>query len=113
MKRTNLLLGLLLAATSGSFACEPFGREGVGSSPVQLHAQTQGSPTTFDSYISALNVRIADLHRLAGDRPDDWLIRGRLAGLLLERAGATGSYEDYAEAGAMLDDALGLAPEGS
>lgn len=112
MTRANLLLGVFIALVA---ACEPFGREGVGSSPAQLHAQRNesGNALTYDAHLSAMNVRIADLTRLAGDRPDDWLIRGRLAGLLLERAGLTGSYEDFAETGAVLDDAIALAAEGS
>lgn len=68
---------------------------------------------TFKAELDVLDRSQKEVEKLATKAPKSRMHRERLAGLFIQRARLTGSYEDYAKAESAIADAFELAPSGS
>lgn len=71
------------------------------------------SGTSYSSLLDAADRRIDALRSRVDGRGNDWLTRMHLATSLLERASLSHSMEDYTAIEDVLDEAFGIAPDGS
>ncbi|PRQ10026.1 tetratricopeptide repeat protein [Enhygromyxa salina] len=69
--------------------------------------------TAFEAALTAIDHEIAATAERVAKQPNSWLVRDKLASLYMRRARLSGSYADYANAQATLDEAFEIAPEGS
>lgn len=69
--------------------------------------------TSYSSLLETADRRIDALRSRADGRGNDWLTRMHLATALLERASLSHSIEDYTAIEHVLDEAFGIAPDGS
>ena len=68
---------------------------------------------TADASNAELEARIHSLETYANAHPNDWLDRDYLAQAYLDRARATGDWQDFARAEHTIDEAFHIAPQGS
>lgn len=68
---------------------------------------------SYAALLDDLDQRIDSLQRLVDSRPGDWLTRGRLGSLLLERASLSNKISDFARTESVLADAMSIAKQGS
>lgn len=85
----------------------------VASSPSDPMPNAAATPSGYASLLAEIDARIASLQTRADDRPGDWLVRMHLGTALLDRAGLTHDVDDYDRLQRVLDEAFGIAPEGS
>lgn len=72
-----------------------------------------GKVSTYKDLLGDLSIRIDSFQKLLVGRDDDWLVRERLAGLYIERAGLTNNLQDFSAAEKVLEQAFAIAPKGS
>jgi hypothetical protein len=72
-----------------------------------------GKVSTYKDLLGDLSIRIDSFQQLLVGRDDDWLVRERLAGLYIERAGLTNNLQDFSAAEKVLGQAFAIAPKGS
>ncbi len=73
----------------------------------------KGPPRTYSEAMARSKLAVANAGAAAKAKPDEWLMHEIHASELMARAQLSGSYEDYAAAGAALDAAFGVAVKGS
>lgn len=75
-------------------------------------ANQQGMPTSYGEQLSAVDRVMAFAAKRADQDPTNWSAWADLANHYLGRARLTGSFDDYAQAGALYDKAFAVAPRG-
>ena len=107
------LLWILLAAVAVfglARIVELWGAQSPEAPPIRRSAAGAGD---YAGALSGIDRQVAGLASLARQRPDDWVVRERLADRLIDRARLTGSYRDLASAQAALDQGFASATPGS
>lgn len=80
---------------------------------VRAERRKAAEPQTYASLLVDLDRRIAGVQQQVEKRDRDWLARGQLATVLLERASLTNQIDDFERAVKAVDDAFGVAPKRS
>lgn len=113
------IIPVLVAAAFGVVALERItDRPAAVPTPAIPHAApartaAPGGDASYDAAFEGYGSAIASARRRAAERPDEWLVQEQLARALLARGRLSGSYDDYAEAQAVLDRAFRNAPAGA
>ena len=115
------LAGLVLAAMGLAYAAFEAPRGADDIAPfTPTHAVThevaaanqQGVPTTYVEQLTYFNHEMAFEQKAVDAHPADWGMIEELANIYLARARLTGSFDDYAKAGTLFDEAAATAPAG-
>ena len=81
--------------------------------PPPNRVPTPGAPLTYDAALERACANVQGARDLAAAHPDEWLQQERLAVAWIAQARLTGSFEDYAQAQAALDQAFAHAAPGT
>ena len=109
---------LSAAAVAALLAVERIGSdqerlEVAAARDTALRRIVTGIPGTYRHTIARIDLSLEDARARAAAHADQWLMHERVAYAYLERARLSGSFDDYAAAGAALDRAFAVAAPGT